>query len=164
MNSGIVVRPAGDQDSVAVWRVLEPVIRAGETYALPADMSETAALQFWFGNALETFIALIDEHAAGTYYLKANQQGGGGHVANCGYVTDARYAGRGLARAMCLHSISRARDLGFTAMQFNLVVSSNVHAVHLWKSLGFGIVGTLPGAFVHPVQGAVDAFVMYRKL
>ena len=100
----------------------------------------------------------------GTYFLKANQQGGGAHVANCGYVTAAAAQGRGIARAMCLHSLERAKERGFRAIQFNFVVSTNERAVKLWTSLGFEIVGRLPRAFQHPERGFVDALVMYRHL
>ena len=100
----------------------------------------------------------------GTYFLRANQQGGGAHVANCGYVTASAAQGRGIARAMCLHSLDRAKDRGFRAMQFNFVVSTNERAVKLWAALGFETVGRLPRAFEHPERGFVDALVMYREL
>jgi ribosomal protein S18 acetylase RimI-like enzyme len=100
----------------------------------------------------------------GTYFLKANQQGGGAHVANCGYVTSVAAQGRGIARAMCLHSLERAKERGFRAMQFNFVVSSNTRAVKLWSSLGFETVGRLPLVFKHPILGFVDALVMVRQL
>src|SRR5258708_40170131 len=100
----------------------------------------------------------------GTYFLQPNQQGGGSHVANCGYVTAPWATGRGVARAMCAHSLERARERGFKATTFNFVVSTNDRAVALWRSFGFEIVGRLPGAFHHPTAGFVDAFVMYRSL
>ncbi|MGH6969068.1 MAG: GNAT family N-acetyltransferase [Stellaceae bacterium] len=100
----------------------------------------------------------------GTYYLQANQRGGGAHVANCGYVTAAKSAGRGVACAMCAHSLDVARARGFRAMQFNLVVATNERAIRLWEQCGFAIVGRLPGAFRHPRLGPVDALVMYRTL
>jgi ribosomal protein S18 acetylase RimI-like enzyme len=158
------IRPAGDGDRDAIWRILEPVIRAGETYALPRDMSRADALDFWLAPGNAVFVGLLDGEVAGTYYLRANQKGGGAHVANCGYMVDPRFAGRGLARRMGMHSIGEARERGFSAMQFNFVVSSNEHAVRLWKSLGFTVAGTLPRAFAHPRLGLVDVFVMFREL
>jgi ribosomal protein S18 acetylase RimI-like enzyme len=94
----------------------------------------------------------------------ANQQGGGAHVSNCGYMTAPAAQGKGVARAMCEHSFERARSRGFRAMQFNHVVSTNERAVALWQKLGFTIVGTLPRAFNHPVHGYVDSYVMFRDL
>lgn len=158
------IRSAQARDRADIWRILEPVIRAGETYALPRDMSEDDALAYWLGDDRKTFVAEEDGVVLGTYYLRANQMGGGAHVANCGYVTAAEATGRGIARRMCTHSLQQARELGFRAMQFNCVVSTNAGAVRLWQAMGFEIVGRLPGAFAHPVHGFVDAFVMFRAL
>jgi len=158
------IRNARPDDRPAIWAVIEPVIRAGETYALPRDMSEADALAYWTGADREAFVAEEEGRVLGTYYLRANQMGGGAHVANCGYVTAAGASGRGIARAMCAHSLDRARSRGFRAMQFNLVVSTNARAVRLWHSLGFQTVGRLPGAFRHPQLGDVDALVMWRTL
>jgi ribosomal protein S18 acetylase RimI-like enzyme len=147
-----------------VWAILEPTIHAGETYTLPREMSRSEALDYWFAPRHEVFVAEADTHVLGTYFLQPNQQGGGSHVANCGYVTAPWATGRGVARAMCAHSLDRARERGFKAMQFNFVVSTNERAVALWQSFGFEIVGRLPGAFDHPAAGFVDALVMYRSL
>jgi ribosomal protein S18 acetylase RimI-like enzyme len=158
------IRPATPADDDAIWRIIGPVIRAGETYALPAEWSRDAALAFWCGADHAVFVAEDDGAVLGTYYLQANQRGGGAHVANCGYVTATEATGRGVARAMCLHSLDVARARGFRAMQFNLVVSTNERAIRLWERCGFAVVGRLPGAFRHPRLGFVDALVMYRTL
>jgi ribosomal protein S18 acetylase RimI-like enzyme len=158
------IRSAKSADHEAIWAILEPMIRAGETYTLPRDMDREEALAYWFSEEKETFVWEENGAILGTYFLKANQQGGGSHVANCGYVTAAAAQGRGIARAMCLHSLERAKERGFRAMQFNFVVSTNGRAVKLWLGLGFEIVGRLPLAFAHPEQGFVDALVMYRQL
>ena len=160
----IVIRAAVDGDGDAIWRILQPMIRAGEIYPLPRDMTRDDALGYWFGDGHEVFVAEADDAIAGTYFLQPNQRGGGAHVANCGYVVSSPASGRGVGRAMCEHSLTRARDRGFRAMQFNFVVSSNERAVRLWQSCGFEIVGRLPAAFNHPTQGFVDVFVMYRSL
>jgi len=158
------IRPAISEDSNAIWAIMEPIIRAGETYTLPRDMNKEAALAYWFSTEREVFVAEDQGETVGTYCLQANQKGGGSHVANCGYMTAMSATGRGVARAMCTHSLDRARERGFRAMQFNFVISTNDRAVRLWQSFGFEIVGRLPGAFLHPTQGYVDAFVMYRDL
>lgn len=158
------IRLAQERDADSIWRILDPVLRTGETYALPRDWSRDEALAFWFLAGHEVFVAEDEGNVVGTYYLHANQRGGGAHVANCGYVTATDAAGRGVATAMCLHSLEHAAKRGFRAMQFNLVLSSNTRAVALWQRLGFDIVGTIPAAFDHPRLGLVDAFVMYRKL
>ena len=160
----MLIRPATRADRAAIWAILEPVIRAGETYTLDRDMGEDAALAYWFGADKAVFVAEEDGAVLGTYYLRANQAGGGAHVANCGYMTAAAATGRGVARAMARHSFDAAKARGFRAMQFNFVVASNERAVGLWQSLGFDIVGRLPGAFDHPALGFVDALVMVRVL
>jgi ribosomal protein S18 acetylase RimI-like enzyme len=158
------IRPYRDSDADRLWQILEPVLRAGDTYALPRDWARDEALAYWLMPGHEVFVAGDGDDILGTYYLQANQKGGGARVANCGYVTAANATGRGVARAMCGHSIDHARDRGFRAMQFNFVVSTNIRAVRLWQALGFEIVGTLPRAFDHPREGEVDALVMYRFL
>ena len=160
----LTVRAARPDDADAIWTILEPMIRAGDTYTLPREMSREAALAFWFASGHEVFVAEEDGGLVGTYFLRANQAGGGSHVANCGYVTAARAPGKGVARAMCGHSLEHAKSRGFRAMQFNFVVSSNERAVRLWKSFGFEIVGRLPEAFRHPSGNYADAYVMYRLL
>ena len=156
------IRCATSNDRPAIWAILEPVIRAGETYALDRNMSRDAALAYWFAD--ETFVAEDEGAAVGTYYLRRNQAGGGGHVCNCGYMVSASASGRGVARAMCAHSLEHARSLGYRAMQFNFVVSTNERAVRLWQAMGFAIVGRLPGGFDHPHLGFVDALIMYRAM
>ncbi|MGO9442821.1 MAG: N-acetyltransferase family protein [Terriglobales bacterium] len=160
----MIVRPAVAADSPASWRILEPVIRAGETYALPRDLSHDEALAYWFSSEYEVFVAEVDGEVLGTYHLRPNRASGGAHVANCGYVTLTTATGRGIARAMCEHSLEHARRRGFRSMQFNFVVSTNTRAVGLWQSCGFEIVGRLPEAFCHPSMGFVDAYVMFRHL
>jgi L-amino acid N-acyltransferase YncA len=160
----LTIRPAVDADQSAIWHILEPVFRAGETYTVPRDISREAALVYWHAPGHRVFVANRAGETLGTYFLQPNQQAGGSHVANCGYVTAAHATGQGIARAMCEHSLIEARALGFLAMQFNFVVSSNERAVRLWSSLGFAIVGRLPGAFLHPELGYLDAFIMFRNL
>jgi ribosomal protein S18 acetylase RimI-like enzyme len=158
------VRGAKVEDGGGIWRILEPMLRAGETYPLPREMKREDALAFWMGVGHEVFVAEEDGELVGTYFLKANQKAGGSHVANCGYVTAAAAQGRGIARMMCQHSLERAKERGFRGMQFNFVVSTNANAVALWQSCGFQIVGRLPEVFLHPRLGYVDALVMYRAL
>jgi ribosomal protein S18 acetylase RimI-like enzyme len=160
----MIIRPSIDADADAIWDALEPVLRAGKTYALPRDWTRADALAYWCGADHTVFVAEEAGEVLGTYYLHPNQMGGGAHVANCGYITHGRAVGRGVARAMCVHSLQFAARQGFKAMQFNFVVSTNERALTLWKRLGFEVVGRLPGAYEHPSLGFVDALVMYRTL
>lgn len=164
MAVAVNIRPSHADDWPQLWAILEAVIRAGDTYALPQAMSEQGARTYWFQMGNEVFVAEVAGKILGTYILRANQAGGGSHVANCGYMTAPSARGQGIARAMCEHSLRAAKARGFHAMQFNFVVSTNVRAVKLWTDLGFREVGRLPQAFRHPTEGLVDALVMYRLL
>ncbi len=160
----LTIRPATPADDDNLWQIMEPIIRAGETYDFPRDTTRAAALAAWLAPGFQCFVADDGQRVLGTYVLHPNRPGGGSHVANCGYMTAADATGKGVARAMCAHSLDTARAQGFRAMQFNFVVSTNERAVRLWQSCGFEIVGRLPGAFRHPAAGFVDALVMYRRL
>lgn len=160
----MLIRKADADDAAAIASIILPIIREGVTYALDPDMAEADALAYWMGADRETFVALDGGIVVGTYYLRPNQAGGGRHVCNCGFMTSASATGRGVARHMCAHALQHARARGFRAMQFNFVISTNERAVRLWQSMGFEIVGRLPGAFDHPREGFVDALVMYQAL
>jgi ribosomal protein S18 acetylase RimI-like enzyme len=164
MTSALNIREAKPTDGDAIWAIIGPAFRAGETYPIPRDISCADALAYWRTPGHAVFVAEQHGKIVGTYYLRANQKGGGGHVCNCGYIVAPGAQGRGVARAMCEHSLAEARKRGFTAMQFNFVVASNERAVRLWQDCGFKIVGTLPGVFAHPGRGLVDAYVMHRAL
>jgi RimJ/RimL family protein N-acetyltransferase len=154
-----------EADWPPVWRLMEPVIRAGETYPYAIDMTVDQARRMWLDVTEAAYVAEGDDgELLGTYYIKPNQPTLGAHVANCGYMVAEQARGRGIATTMCEHSQKEAVMLGYRAMQFNLVVATNEASVYLWKKLGFDVVGTLPGAFNHPQLGFVDAFVMYKIL
>ena len=160
----ISLRPATEADREAVLAIVKPVLAAGETYAVDFRLDDAGVLAYWFMPAHQVFVAEHEGVIAGTYYLMANAGGNAAHVANCGYMTASAAQGKGVARAMCAHSLEQARQRGFRAMQFNHVVSTNTRAVALWQSFGFTIVGTLPGAFRHPIHGYVDSYVMFTAL
>lgn len=158
------IRPASPTDWPTIWQMLEPIMRAGETLALPRDGSEAVARAYWSSAEKLNFLAVEGDEPLGASYVRANQQGGGAHVANCGYITAEAARGKGVARALCAHSIEYCRTAGFKAIQFNFVMSSNEPAVHLWHSFGFDVLARLPGAFDHPRLGMVDALVMWKTL
>jgi ribosomal protein S18 acetylase RimI-like enzyme len=159
----MLIRPATPDDDEAILDVIMPVIRSGETYALPRDWSGAEALAYWRSPGHAVFVAAEDGAVLGTSYIRPNQRGGGGHVANAAFMTLSSAAGRGIASAMCAHALEYAAAEGYAAMQFNFVVATNARAVALWHRFGFNTVGRLPGAFRHPVLGFVDALVMFRR-
>lgn len=158
------IRPVRASDRKDLWQILKPVFHAGDTYTIDPEISEAAALDYWCSPSNQTFVAEAADAVLGTYYLRPNQQGGGAHVCNCGYVTAPQARGKGVARAMLSHSIEAAREAGYRAMQYNFVVATNTRAVETWERAGFEIVGRLPEAFLHPREGYVDALVMYKNL
>ena len=161
----ITLHPFKEQDWPSVWRLLEAVFRLGETYAFSPGISEAEAHKVWIEAPTAAYVAKDSENTVlGTYFIKPNQPGLGSHVCNCGYIVGDSARRKGVASMMCEHSQYEAKRLGFRAMQFNLVVSTNEEAVRLWQKLGFEIVATLPGAFKHTKKGFVDAFVMYKQL
>ena len=158
------IRPAAEADRDGIWKIFHGVVTTGDTYAIDPNISREEALHYWFGKNTDVYVAETGGRIVGTYILRPNQSGGGSHVANAGFMVDSEMHGQGIGRAMADHCLSEARRLGFRAMQFNFVVSTNESAVRLWQNLGFKIVGTLPGAFRHPENGFVNVHVMYRSL
>ena len=181
------IRPATEADREPIWRIFHEVIITGDTYAVDPHMSRADALAYWFQRGAHVYVAEIRKsveaagrfpgtatpsatdaaqyrEVVGSYMLHPNQAGGGAHVANAAFMVALNARDRGIGRAMGEHCLAAARRLGFRAMQFNFVVSTNESAIGLWKQLGFEIVGTLPGAFRHPENGYVDVYVMFRSL
>ena len=157
-------REAIEKDFEAIWPIFHEIVSAGETYAYPATTTKEEALKIWLQTPRKTFVVEENNQILGTYFIKTNQAGPGSHVCNCGYMVPASARGQGLATAMCEHSQKIAVELGYKAMQFNFVASTNEGAVRLWHKLGFETAGRLPKAFNHPAKGYVDALVMYKWL
>ncbi len=160
----IKIRPATAADFDLIWPLLRDVFRAGDTYAVDPAITKAGAQQYWITQTRATYVAEGPDGIVGTYYIKTNQPGGGAHICNCGYIVSPAARGQGLAAQLCAHSQVEAAQLGYRAMQFNFVLASNVGAVRLWHRLGFDTIGTIPDAFLHPKQGLVDAYVMYKRL
>jgi ribosomal protein S18 acetylase RimI-like enzyme len=158
------IREITENEFEKIWPIFHEIVSAGETYAYPRDTSREEAERLWVHLPRRTYVIEEEGQIVGTYYIKTNQPGAGSHVCNCGYMVSSEARGRGLATAMCEHSQKVAIELGYKAMQFNFVASSNKGAVRLWRKLGYEIVGRLPRAFNHPRKGYVDALVMYKWL
>jgi ribosomal protein S18 acetylase RimI-like enzyme len=165
MSSSFVIRQASMADWPQLWPILQTTFASGDTYPFLPDSPEDEILQAWMKAPRATYVAeSADGTILGTYYIKPNQVGLGAHVCNCGYVVSPKARHRGVATALCEHSQQEAVRMGFRAMQFNLVVSTNERAFRLWQHLGFETVGRLPGAFNHLQLGEVDAYVLYKRL
>jgi len=161
----VKIRPLREADWPPVWVFMKPVIRAGDTYPYAMDMTVDGARKMWLEVPAATYVAEDEQgNILGSYYIKPNQPTLGAHVANCGYMVAEQARGMGIATRMCEHSQEEALQMGYRAMQFNLVVKTNEASVHLWQKLGFFIVGTLPGAFRRAGHDHVDAYIMYKTL
>ncbi|MBL8792482.1 MAG: GNAT family N-acetyltransferase [Planctomycetia bacterium] len=160
----LTIRPATEHDWSAIWAMFQQVTAAGDAFAYDVETPEAVARKLWVEPPAHAFVAEMDGAVVGTYYVRPNQPGRGAHIANAGYMVATAAQGRGLASALCRHSLDMARQLGFRAMQFNFVVSSNTAAVRVWEKHGFHIIGRVPAAFRHETLGLVDALIFYRAL
>ena len=159
----MTIRPATDADRDAIWQIFREVIIAGETYPIEAKIPKEDALRYWFKHNAHVCVAESEKGIVGSYTLDRNQASGGAHVANAAFIVTEDARGKGIGRGLGEHCLAEARRLGYRAMQFNFVVSTNASAVKLWQDLGMKIVGTLQGAFRHPTRGYVDVYVMYQS-
>ena len=159
-----MIREITKSDFESFWPTFSEVIQAQETYAFDPDMTQEQAFSLWCQTPLKAYVFVENNEVLGTYYIKPNAMGPSSHICNCGYMVSSEARGKGIARRLCEHSQQKAIELGFEAMQFNSVVSTNVVAVKLWEKLGFSIVGTIPKAYKHTQLGLVDSYVMYKWL
>ena len=158
-----IIRKATSDDEEQIWSILKPIIRNGETYAIKKNTKRDTAIKNWMYGKHSCYIIENNTQVMGSYYICTNQEGGGDHICNCGFIVKSGVAGNGYGRLMVNHSLNLAKKMGFKGMQFNFVVSNNKNAINLWKSVGFEIVGRLPLAFHHPTDGLIDALVMFNS-
>lgn len=158
------IRQATGADKDAVWEIIKGVIAGGDTYVFDPATPRDEMIEYWFASEKNVYVADDAGEILGTFWIKANQPGLGDHIANAAYMVSPKAHGKGIGRKLGEYSIEEAKRLGFAAMQFNFVVSSNTVAVKLWQSLGFEIIGTVPNALRHKQNGLTDAFIFYREL
>ena len=159
-----MIRETTESDFEKFWPTFESVIKAQETYAFEPDMSFEEAYEYWCVSSSASFVFEENKQILGSYFLKANGMGPSNHICNCGYMISENSRGKGIARKLCEHSQQTALKLGFQAMQFNSVVSTNEIAVSLWQKLGYQIIGTVPRAYRHGRLGYVDTYIMHKQL
>lgn len=162
----MLIREATEEDWAAVWPFFRKIVAAGETFTYPVDMGADQAHDWWILPAPNRTVVAVDDagEVLGTAKMNNNQWGNGAHVASASYMVDPARTGRGVGRALCAYTLDWARERGFRAMQFNGVVETNTHAVSLYRSLGFEIIGTVPEGFRHPERGYVGLHIMHRPL
>jgi L-amino acid N-acyltransferase YncA len=163
--SGPVVRDAVPVDWPAIWPVFTEVVTAGETYAYDPDLTSEQARSLWMARPPgATVVATDGDVVLGTARMGPNRPGRGAHVGTASFMVASAARGRGVGRLLAEHVVAWHRAQGYRAIQFNAVVETNTAAVSLWRSLGFTVVGTVPGAFEHPTRGYVGLHVMHLPL
>lgn len=160
----VLISEVTKNDFTTFWPIFKGIVFAQETYAFDPDIDFESAYNLWCLSPQKAYVVKDNGIILGSYYIKANAAGPSGHIANCGYMVSPNSRGKGIARKLCLHSQQIAIALGYTAMQFNSVVSSNEIAINLWKKLGYNIIGTIPNAYNHKKLGLIDAFIMHKQL
>jgi L-amino acid N-acyltransferase YncA len=158
------IRAADDADWPAIWAIVREVIAEGDAYTYDPAMSEDQARAKWLApDPWRTTVAVESDEVLGAATVGPNQPGPGSHICNANYIVAAGARGRGIGAALVDESLDHARAAGYAGMQFNAVVETNP-AIALYQRLGFRIIGTVPGAFRHPVHGRVGLHVMYLEL
>ena len=159
------IREANPDDWAEIWPIFTEVVRAGETYAFDPAMTSDEARALWLEKPPgHTVVALVDGVVAGTAKMGPNRPARGSHVGTASFMVGTAARGHGVGRALATYVVEWHREQGYRGIQFNAVVETNTAAVALWQSLGFEIVGTVPGAFDHPTEGYVGLHVMYLDL
>jgi GNAT superfamily N-acetyltransferase len=159
------IRAATDHDWPRIWPFFEATVRAGETYAYPLDLTLETGRDLWMADPPGATVVLEDGgEFLGSARMGPNRPGRGDHIGTASFMVAPEARGRGVGRALGEYVVQWHRDQGYRGIQFNAVVETNTAAVRLWRSLGFEIVGTVPGAFRSPIHGYVGLHVMYLSL
>ena len=164
MKSEIIIRKALLTDYDQIWQIIRQVIATGDTYVFDPGSSKEKMLGIWCGEDKHTFVATIGNRVVGTFMMRDNFPDLGSHIVNAGYMTLPALSGKGIGRAMAEYSLKEAKKLGYNSMQYNMVIKTNLNAIRLWKSLGFKIIGEIPGALNNPKKGLMDAYIMWKEL
>ncbi|GAA4276696.1 GNAT family N-acetyltransferase [Aquimarina mytili] len=158
------IREATPKDYDTIWEIFEKVIKTGDTYVFDPQTQKKDLTKHWFASYMKTYVLEEQGKVIGTYIIKPNQIDLGSHIANCSYMVHPNYHGKGAGKMLCEHSLQNAKEMGYKAMQFNIVVSTNIAAVKLWQKYNFEIIGTIPKGYKHSSLGYVDAYIMYREI
>ncbi|WP_433412207.1 N-acetyltransferase family protein [Microtetraspora malaysiensis] len=161
----MIIRDADDHDWADIYPFYAAIMAEGRTYPFPENQTLEEARPWWMEQAPgKTVVAVSDGVIIGSAKMGPNRPGRASHVATASFLVDPTHQGKGTGRALGQYVLDWCRAEGFHSIQFNAVVESNHRAVHLWRSLGFDVIGTVPEAFDHPDDGLVGLHVMYQRL
>jgi len=161
----VEIREATVADWPRIYPFWSAIVDAGETYAYPEGLSSAEAAALWMepppGHAV---VAVDGDQVLGSAKMGPNRPGRGAHIATASFMVDPGATGRGVGRALGDYVVAWARREGYHGIQFNAVVETNAAAMHLWQSLGFEVLGTVPEAFEHRTFGRVGLNILYKKI
>jgi GNAT superfamily N-acetyltransferase len=161
----VTIREATDDDWSSIYPFFSEIVAQGDSYAFPVGMPLEEARPWWMERPPgRTVVACASGSVVGSAKMGPNRPGRGAHIATASFMVDPAHRGLGVGRALGGHVVDWAAAAGYRGIQFNAVVETNTSAVRLWQSLGFQVIGTVPGAFDHPEHGYVGLHVMFRRL
>lgn len=148
-------------DMVRIWN---HVVDEGVAFPQEEDLSLEDGGRF-FASQTYTAVAVDDkDRVKGLYILHPNNVGRVGHIANASYAVDDNCRGEHIGEKLVKDCLEQAKAHGFRILQFNAVVASNIHALHLYKRLGFVDLGIIPGGFKDKAEVYEDIHIMYHTL
>lgn len=161
---GFVLDLFDEKDEEGLYEIFQEVVDSGSQFPYECSSIEEFHRQFFTPQGQVYVCRSLEEEIIGGFYLKANYSGRSSHIANAAYMIRNSYRGKGIGSLLIKASLQLAKDLGFHAMQFNMVLSQNKLAVKLYERLGFSVIGTLPQAIRNPDGSYQDGYLMHRKL
>ncbi|MCI8804566.1 MAG: GNAT family N-acetyltransferase [Clostridiales bacterium] len=149
-------------DAIGIWNL---IIEEGRAFPQLEILDEVSG-DLFFKEQSFTGVAYNSENdeIVGLYILHPNNVGRCGHICNASYAVKAEARGRHIGKQLVLHCMGKAREIGFTILQFNAVAVSNLPALHLYENLGFTKLGIIPNGFLRKDGGYDDIIPHYKLL
>lgn len=146
----VTIRKAEERDLPALLAIWNEVVSEGRAFP-QMELLEGESGREFFASQSYTGVAEDEEgRVVGLYILHPNNVGRCGHIANASYAVSSGMRGCHVGEQLVRGCLAKAAALGFRILQFNAVVATNLPARHLYESLGFKQLGTIPGGFLMP--------------
>lgn len=160
----LTIKEVSEDHFDEIWPIFQEVVKDADSYPYSPDITKEEAKKLWFSSAAHVYIAYLDSKPVATRYIVPNKPGLSSHIANTGVMIDKKYRGQGLGKSMMEFAIKKAKELGFKAIQVNLVVSTNIASIKICQKYGFKIIGIIPKAFHYKREKYIDAYIMFLDL
>ncbi len=161
---GLCLTSFRQEDEEALYDIFKQVVDSGAEFPYESSSIQEFHRQFFAPNSKVYVCRTLEGEVIGGFYLKPNHSGRSGHIANAAYMIKRSHRGQGIGTFLTNASLAIAKELGFQAMQFNMVLSQNTIALKLYDKFGFQIIGTIPDAVRKPDGSYQDGYILYRKL